>query len=163
MIEVKNIYGRLYLTPEEIRRFEMRVSRGEFSRKIVPPAPPQGGKRRAGISENSNLAIITIVRTGLTSGRKKLEGATIELRRTGGDLGRRLTIHLSYTGSALMGSDYCSLPLRVTFAPGATGTALQIRTLPGAVPSTVRVGVIRGPGYTMISNATHVTVQLLAA
>ena len=35
IIRAENVFGRLYLTREEIARFEARVRAGEFSRKIA--------------------------------------------------------------------------------------------------------------------------------
>jgi hypothetical protein len=39
VIQTINIYGKIYISVDEIRRFEGRACAGEFSRNIKPPHP----------------------------------------------------------------------------------------------------------------------------
>ena len=38
LIDTVNVFGRLYITREEIARFEKRAIAGEFHRTVIPPA-----------------------------------------------------------------------------------------------------------------------------
>ena len=37
LLHTVNLYGRLYITREEIEKFEARVIRGEFQKEVKPP------------------------------------------------------------------------------------------------------------------------------
>lgn len=44
LIATINIFGRVYVSRDEIAKFERRALAGEFSREHARPAPPKKGK-----------------------------------------------------------------------------------------------------------------------
>jgi hypothetical protein len=44
-LDVKNIFGRLYITVDSIRRFEEMANRGELAINLRPPARRNGRTR----------------------------------------------------------------------------------------------------------------------
>ena len=84
------------------------------------------------------------------------------LARTG-DTAQPLTVDFTLTGTAVTGTDYTSVPLSVTFAPGASSTNVTITPIDDTVAElteTVTLNVTPSTNYTVLS-PTNATINIV--
>lgn len=104
--------------------------------------------------------MVAVVARRPTGNRTAAKPAVIELKRTGGGLRHELTVYLSFSGTAVAGTDYKTPPSRAIFASGAATTIVHVQPLPRAISGTVQISIVTGPGYVADPTAKVAKVRL---
>ena len=111
--------------------------------------------------DTSTDHVVSIVASALIALEDPLVESSFELSRTGATQ-LPLTVQLETSGSATPGSDYESLPGRVSFAADETTVSIPVRPLRDATEEpeeTVRLGIRPDPAYGIGQGSAIVNIR----
>lgn len=106
---------------------------------------------------SDNFALVSVAATTVSTDTKGSAPAVFTVSRTG-STAAALTVYYNVGGSALMGSDFGSLPGFVTIPAGATTTTIPISARENAfgpaINKNVSLSIVSAPGYLVDSRLT---------